>query len=215
MTTTVAPLDVRAGGGHAARRDAVRVLRPAAGAGAGGSRARTVGVPRGRLVERPDRPGPADRGGRARELGPGPGQPGPVGPPPPATGRQGDGHPRPPTTRCRSTSPVPGCRWSCARRTSPTGRRTGPTGPWRITPNFMVVVPTSHTVTLHYARSGAEKVGIALSVVGRRRARRPDRLAPEGSPSGAGASRIPTRPPGAGPSPRNRSSARRYGRRGP
>ncbi len=30
----------------------------------------------------------------------------------------------------------------------------------------MVVVPTSHTVTLHYARSGAEKLGIALSVVG-------------------------------------------------
>jgi hypothetical protein len=30
----------------------------------------------------------------------------------------------------------------------------------------MVVVPTSHTVTLRYTRSGAEKAGIALSLVG-------------------------------------------------
>jgi hypothetical protein len=43
---------------------------------------------------------------------------------------------------------------------------SGAKGPWRATPNFMVVVPTSHTVTLHYARSGAEKAGIALSLVG-------------------------------------------------
>ena len=42
----------------------------------------------------------------------------------------------------------------------------GAKGPWRLTPNLMVVVPTSHTVTLHYARSGAEWLGIALTVVG-------------------------------------------------
>ena len=30
----------------------------------------------------------------------------------------------------------------------------------------MVVVPTSHTVTLHYARIGPEIAGIALSVLG-------------------------------------------------
>jgi hypothetical protein len=43
---------------------------------------------------------------------------------------------------------------------------SGAKGPWRATPNFMVVVPTSHTVTLRYTRSGAEKAGIALSLVG-------------------------------------------------
>ena len=48
----------------------------------------------------------------------------------------------------------------------PNWEASGAHGPWRITPNFMVVVPTSRTVTLHYARSGAEKLGIALSVVG-------------------------------------------------
>jgi hypothetical protein len=48
----------------------------------------------------------------------------------------------------------------------PNWEADGAEGPWRITPNFMVVVPTSHTVTLHYARSSAEKLGIAASVVG-------------------------------------------------
>jgi hypothetical protein len=42
----------------------------------------------------------------------------------------------------------------------------GARGPWRLTPNLMVVVPTRHDVTLHFARSGAEKVGWAGSVVG-------------------------------------------------
>jgi hypothetical protein len=48
----------------------------------------------------------------------------------------------------------------------PNWEADGADGPWRATPNFMVVVPTSHTVTLHYARSTAEKVGIALSFLG-------------------------------------------------
>jgi hypothetical protein len=43
---------------------------------------------------------------------------------------------------------------------------SGGEGPWRLTPNFMVVVPTSRQVTLHYARSGPEIVGIGLSVLG-------------------------------------------------
>jgi hypothetical protein len=43
---------------------------------------------------------------------------------------------------------------------------SGGVGPWRLTPNFMVVVPTSRQVTLHYARSGPEIVGIGLSVLG-------------------------------------------------
>jgi hypothetical protein len=48
----------------------------------------------------------------------------------------------------------------------PNWEASGAQGPWRLTPNFMVVVPTSRTVTLHYARSTPEKLGIALSVVG-------------------------------------------------
>jgi 6-pyruvoyl-tetrahydropterin synthase related domain len=43
---------------------------------------------------------------------------------------------------------------------------SGGEGPWRLTPNFMVVVPTSRQVTLHYARSGPEIIGIGLSVLG-------------------------------------------------
>jgi hypothetical protein len=42
----------------------------------------------------------------------------------------------------------------------------GADGPYRITPNLMVVVPTSKHVTLRYARSGAEVAGMALSVLG-------------------------------------------------
>lgn len=42
----------------------------------------------------------------------------------------------------------------------------GADGPWRLSPNLMVVVPTAHDVSLHFARSGAEKVGAAGSVVG-------------------------------------------------
>jgi hypothetical protein len=42
----------------------------------------------------------------------------------------------------------------------------GADGPWRLTPNFMVVVPTSRSVTLHYDRSGPEWLGLGLSVVG-------------------------------------------------
>jgi 6-pyruvoyl-tetrahydropterin synthase related domain len=48
----------------------------------------------------------------------------------------------------------------------PNWEASGAEGPWRLTPNFMVVVPTSRSVTLHYARSGPEIVGIALSGVG-------------------------------------------------
>jgi hypothetical protein len=48
----------------------------------------------------------------------------------------------------------------------PNWEASGANGPWRLTPNFMVVVPTSRSVTLHYARSGAEWAGIGLSAVG-------------------------------------------------
>jgi hypothetical protein len=48
----------------------------------------------------------------------------------------------------------------------PNWEASGADGPWRLTPNFMVVVPTSKTVTLRYARSGPEIIGIALSIFG-------------------------------------------------
>jgi hypothetical protein len=48
----------------------------------------------------------------------------------------------------------------------PNWQATGAHGPWRLSPNLMVVVPTSHDVSLHFARSAAEKVGAAGSVVG-------------------------------------------------
>jgi hypothetical protein len=48
----------------------------------------------------------------------------------------------------------------------PNWEASGADGPWRLTPNFMVVVPTSRSVTLRYARSGPEILGIGLSVVG-------------------------------------------------
>jgi hypothetical protein len=48
----------------------------------------------------------------------------------------------------------------------PNWQATGAHGPWRLTPNLMVVVPTGHDVSLHFARSGAEKLGAAGSVVG-------------------------------------------------
>jgi hypothetical protein len=43
---------------------------------------------------------------------------------------------------------------------------SGAEGPWRLTPNLMVVVPTSRSVSLEYARSGFEWLGIVLSIAG-------------------------------------------------
>jgi len=48
----------------------------------------------------------------------------------------------------------------------PNWETEGAGGPWRLTPNLMVVVPTSRSVHLHYARSGPELLGAALSAVG-------------------------------------------------
>ena len=44
----------------------------------------------------------------------------------------------------------------------PNWQATGANGPWRVAPNLMAVVPTSHDVTLRYARSGADKAGLAI-----------------------------------------------------
>jgi hypothetical protein len=63
----------------------------------------------------------------------------------------------------------------------PRWKASGATGPWRVSPNLMVVVPTSHLVTLRYGTSlanelgvdvtlGAVAVAIGCLVIGRRRA---------------------------------------------
>ena len=46
----------------------------------------------------------------------------------------------------------------------PNWQATGAEGPWRVTPNLMVVVPTSHDVTLTYGTSSANVVGAAATV---------------------------------------------------
>jgi hypothetical protein len=48
----------------------------------------------------------------------------------------------------------------------PNWHTSGADGPYRVTPNLMVVVPTSHDVTLNYGRSGADYLGDFLTVVG-------------------------------------------------
>ncbi len=48
----------------------------------------------------------------------------------------------------------------------PNWEASGADGPWRLTPNLMVVIPTGHSVHLHFARSGPEKLGGLLTLVG-------------------------------------------------
>ena len=47
----------------------------------------------------------------------------------------------------------------------PNWKATGAEGPWRSAPNLMVVVPTSHEVTLHYGSSPGDEIGQAISVL--------------------------------------------------
>jgi len=48
----------------------------------------------------------------------------------------------------------------------PNWQATGAEGPWRATPNLMVVVPTSHQVTLTYGTTHADELGEGCTVVG-------------------------------------------------
>ena len=48
----------------------------------------------------------------------------------------------------------------------PNWEAEGADGPWRATPNFMVVVPTSKHVKLTFGTSTADQVGRVLTVVG-------------------------------------------------
>ena len=48
----------------------------------------------------------------------------------------------------------------------PNWKADGADGPWRATPNLMVVVPTAEDVRLYYGRTTVDVVAILLSVVG-------------------------------------------------
>ena len=48
----------------------------------------------------------------------------------------------------------------------PNWQATGADGPWRVTPNLMVVVPTSHDVTLTYGASASNHLGQLATLLG-------------------------------------------------
>ena len=48
----------------------------------------------------------------------------------------------------------------------PTWKADGAEGPWRVTPNLMVVVPTSEHVKLHYGWTGVDLLGWGLTAAG-------------------------------------------------
>jgi hypothetical protein len=48
----------------------------------------------------------------------------------------------------------------------PNWQATGARGPWRATPNLMVVVPTAHDVTLTYGTTRANDLGVACTAAG-------------------------------------------------
>jgi hypothetical protein len=48
----------------------------------------------------------------------------------------------------------------------PNWHASGADGPWRVTPNLMVVVPTSHDVSLTYGTSGADDLGLVATLIG-------------------------------------------------
>ena len=48
----------------------------------------------------------------------------------------------------------------------PNWHASGADGPWRVTPNLMVVVPTSHDVSLTYGASGADDLGLLATLIG-------------------------------------------------
>ena len=48
----------------------------------------------------------------------------------------------------------------------PNWQASGAQGPWRVAPNLMVVIPTSHHVRLHYGYTPVDLLGILLSLVG-------------------------------------------------
>jgi len=99
----------------------------------------------------------------------------------------------------------------------PNWRATGARGPWRATPNFMVVVPTARHVSLHYGRTPVDTAGTGLSLLGaaavvvlawadRARAGAPD---PDPAPAPAAAPTGPARRPAPVSRKQGRSRSRR------
>jgi hypothetical protein len=70
----------------------------------------------------------------------------------------------------------------------PNWKAKGAHGPWRVTPNEMVVVPTSRHVTLYYGETPVDMTGWVLTYLGvigvvvlsRRRVLEPDFVAEQG-----------------------------------
>jgi hypothetical protein len=48
----------------------------------------------------------------------------------------------------------------------PNWQASGAKGPWRVAPNLMVVIPTSHHVSLHYGYTPVDGLGLAVTAVG-------------------------------------------------
>jgi uncharacterized membrane protein len=48
----------------------------------------------------------------------------------------------------------------------PNWHASGADGPWRVTPDLMVVVPTSHDVTLTYGRTASNDLGQLATLIG-------------------------------------------------
>jgi hypothetical protein len=48
----------------------------------------------------------------------------------------------------------------------PNWKASGADGPWRVSPNLMVVVPTSTHVSLHYGRTPIDWLGMAATIAG-------------------------------------------------
>ena len=57
----------------------------------------------------------------------------------------------------------------------PNWKVSGADGPYRVSPNFMVVVPTDNEVTLTYGRTSVEWLGLLMTLVGIGLAGRPGR----------------------------------------
>ena len=89
----------------------------------------------------------------------------------------------------------------------PNWKADGADGPWRVTPNLMVVVPTSNHVELHYGWTGVDLLGWGITLIGvagvfwfwrkgpldlppepPRRPRRPRRSRDESAPDGGAVS---------------------------
>ncbi len=134
--------------------------RPAGGVEGGVAQPDQLAGPGGQLVRRSH---PVERGARRRRpggLAPGAGR---ARPDPPAV-------PEPATTVSHVVQTDSSISFHVDRVGTPVEvkvsyfpnwKATGADGPWRVAPNLMVVVPTSHDVTLHYGSSPADEIGQA------------------------------------------------------